>query len=1108
MAQARTSGTAATEEAMRPGLRIRLLGGFAVEIDGQPVPDSAWRLRRAKDVVKLLALSDQHRLHREQVMETLWPERTLDSQANNLHQALHAARRAIGGASDEVLRLRDALLQLGPGLDLWIDVDAYTAAARDARAMRDPARYEEARSLYRGELLPDDRYEEWAEQRREALEQDHVSLLWELAGLRAASGDHAGAIDTLRELVAADPAHEAAHRELMRGYALDGKRRLALRQYQVLRTTLRRELDVDPAEGTEQVYEDILQGRLGSDAVGGLAAGVGRRRLPGGHAEPRHNLPVALSSFIGREREIEDIGRLLGGTRLLTLTGPGGCGKTRLAVEAAWAARDGFPDGVWLVQLAALRHPSLAVQAIAEIFEIREQSGMPLIDSVIAHLAGRRLLLVLDNCEHLVDACAKVSQRLLSSSADLRVMTTSREPLRIAGEVVFRVPSLALPNPEDPPPLDELSDFSSIRLFTERAQAVSPAFELTADNSSDVARLCYHLDGLPLAIELAASRVSSLPVPAIADRLGDRFALLVGGDRTAIGPQQTLKATLDWSYRLLNDAEQRILRRLGVFVGGIALDAAEAVCGGPDVEPSRTLDVIGALVDKSLVVPVEEGGREPRFRLLETVREYGLEQIDEAGERAVVEARHAAWCLALAERARAALPMPDRAALLAGLELEHDNLRAAFDRRLVPDPSLALRMAACLWHFWLWRAYLAEGRRRIEQAVARAPGPSTDCAEALLGEAALTIRSGDVDIGPDLARASVTMAKEIGDLRLACRALQVLGVVVWSKDELREAERTFAEGVEIATEIGYEPGRAAATLGLGVVMWYANQPERSAELLRESLATFRTLVDDPDLAPSMLDVGESLVPHTGTGGLRIAFQETFGTFLEVPCRTAVGYVLSNEGMLAAAEGNVARARDRLEESLALFETIGDQRAIGQALTRLGNLATHEGEFGRAREFLEAAFEVRRRIGDWRGTMMTKLGLGNLAVQEGNLGEAEALLRDATATFERRGDKWGYIGALSDLANLALARGDAEDAEQRLRESIQLAGVTRRPRWVAWAHVQLGEIARLKGDTMGASASLRESLSMFETVGDERGARHCRTLLARSVREAGFGGDRD
>jgi non-specific serine/threonine protein kinase len=387
----------------------------------------------------------------------------------------------------------------------------------------------------------------------------------------------------------------------------------------------------------------------------GNEVGGGRDRLS---QKDRHNLPVRLTSFVGREAEMAEITGLLANTRLLSLTGAGGSGKTRLAVETAFLLIEEFPDGVWLVELAPLSDPSLVVQAIAETFEVREQPNTPLLESVVGHLSYRRLLLVLDNCEHLIDSSAQVAERLLHACPDLRVLATSREPLHVPGEVVFRVPPLSLPQPEGAADPSNLAAFASIQLFVERARAVSPSFVLTAQNAEDVASLCSHLDGLPLAIELAASRVALFPVSTIVQRLDDRFRLLVGGSRTALSRQQTLQATLEWSYDLLNAEEQALLRALSVFVGGIALDAAEQICGGDDRE---VLAALGQLVEKSLVI-LAESDKAARYRLLETVREYGLQRIEESGEREQVEDRHAEWFLQLAARAGQRGPPPARPA--------------------------------------------------------------------------------------------------------------------------------------------------------------------------------------------------------------------------------------------------------------------------------------------------------------------------------------------------------------------------------------------------------------------------------------------------------------
>src|ERR671931_459983 len=376
-----------------PALRVRLLGGFAVQVGPRPVPPGGWRLRKARDLVKLLALAPEHRLHREQVMELLWPGRDAAAAANNLHQVLYVARRALGPGC---AALRDDLVALAPAGRLWVDVDAFEAAAERARATRDPGAYQEALGLYAGELLPEDRYEEWAATRRQELAQRH----------------------------------------------------LALRQYQQLRATLRRELGIAPDQETERLQRDILEGRLAAEPAAEAPA-TGRRGA-------RHNLPVPLSSFLGREHDLREVDRLLGGSRLLTLTGAGGAGKTRLALQVAEGWLERCPDGVWLAELAPLDDPAEVAQAVAEAVGARDRPGRDLGEALAAYLQLRRLLLVLDNCEHLVGACATLAERLLGAAPGLHVLATSRQPLRIAGEVVWRVPSLSLPAPRHPPARDQL----------------------------------------------------------------------------------------------------------------------------------------------------------------------------------------------------------------------------------------------------------------------------------------------------------------------------------------------------------------------------------------------------------------------------------------------------------------------------------------------------------------------------------------------------------------------------------------------------------------------------------------------------------------------------
>ena len=910
----------------------------------------------------------------------------------------------------------------------------------------------------------------------------------------------------------------------MRLYAVSGRRRLALRQYERLRAALSRELDAEPSDESARAYREVLEGRLPPvpeapsrstessrpEEPGGppqtprtpparpapvADAGAPQTALPGRTPSRRpNNLPVMLSSFLGRERELREIDRLLLAGRMLTLTGTGGAGKTRLAVEAASEQLSRYDDGGWLVELGAVRHGALVAYAVAELFDIREQADAGLTEVIARSIRERKLLIVLDNCEHVVDAAAGVAESLLRSCPNLRILATSRQPLRIAGEVVFRVPSLRLPERDATDPV-QLAGVDSVRLFIERAQAILPTFELSSHNAAVVAEICYHLDGLPLAIELAASRTASLPVTTIAERLGDRFRLLVGGSRTALSRQQTLKATLDWSYELLDERQRHVLRSLSVFVGGAPLDAAELVCRAEGMDGTDVIGTLGELVDQSLVV-LDDRPEGPRYRLLETVREYGRDRLIESGHPLETTAAHVAWSLDLAEQAEAALPTPAWSEWFARLELEHDNVRAAIERSLASDPPRALALVAGMWRFWLWQGHLAEGRRSLTRALERSAQRTDARARALIGAAALAIRSGDLNDAVARAEEAEALYGEIGDARGRCRALQVMAGAPWSEDDLDGAERDFTHSLEVATEAAFGAGRAAALEGLAIVRWYRGHRGPAKDLLDQSLATLETVADSPELVPPMLELGEFVVPEPRTGTSRLVFQETFIPFLELPGRSAAGYLLATRATMDRMEGHDARARQGLEAALELFRSIGDERALAYALSRLGNLATATGDFARARELLVECLAIRRRNRDSRGIGLAQGNLGNLAVAEGDMTQARALLDDSADGFRRRGDMWGLGSALGNLASLALATGEIEEARQLLESSLAAVRITGRLRWTAWVLVQLAAVSRLADDAEGATAFSTEALRIFTGLADRLGEVEARALGAR------------
>ena len=591
-------------------VRIWLLGGFRVSVGPRSIGEEGWRLKKAASLLKLLALAPGHRLHREQAIELLWPDLEPEAALNNLHHALHVARRTLepsaplrapasSAASRYLLHLRDERLALCPEGPLWVDVEAFEEAAAIARHALEPAAFRAAIDLYSGELLPEDRYEPWAEERWAELGGLYHALLIELAGLYEEREEYESAIEALQRVVAEEPSHEEAHVGLMRLYALSGRRHEALVQYEVLREALFRELEAKPGADTRRLYEEVRAGGFpATPTTSSSSSAAGRPSEEPAEDSLLNNLPASLTSFVGREREVLEVKRLLSMTRLFTLTGMGGSGKTRLALEVARDLVDTYPEGVWLVELAPLSDPELVPQAMAGALGVREQPGRSITQTLSNYLAPRQTLLVLDNCEHLIDAAAHLADALLSSCPKLRILATSRECLGVPGEVIWQIPLLSLPEgdqEEEERTIEGLMRYEAVRLFLDRARSRLPDFELTQENAGATARVCRKLEGIPLAIELASARMGALAVEQVAQRLEDSLKLLTGGGRTAEPRQKTLRATLDWSFELLSEAERTLFGRLSVFAGGWTLEAAEEVCSGEEIERGEVVNLLSKL---------------------------------------------------------------------------------------------------------------------------------------------------------------------------------------------------------------------------------------------------------------------------------------------------------------------------------------------------------------------------------------------------------------------------------------------------------------------------------------------------------------------------------
>jgi predicted ATPase/DNA-binding SARP family transcriptional activator/DNA-binding CsgD family transcriptional regulator len=960
-------------------VRVVLLGGFRVSVGARTIEEDAWRLRKAAGLVKLLALAPGHRLHRERAMELLWPDLDPKAAANNLHHALHVARRTLDPGSDasaRYLRLRDAHLELCPESPLWVDVEAFEEAAATARRAWEPAAYRAAVDLYAGELLPEDRYEDWAEGRREELRRLYVTLLFELGRSYEAGGAYGEAVEAFERAVMVEPAHEEAHAGLMRLYAAGGRPFKAILQYQQLRENLRGGLSREPDAASRRLYREVLAGRL---PVGRPAT---VRSLPEDLGRPlRHNLPEARSSFIGRERERVEVRRALAMTRLLTLTGPGGCGKTRLALEVAGELVASCPDGVWAVELAPLAAPELVPQAVAGALGVREEPTRPILSALVNELREKDLLLVLDNCEHLLDACARLVDALLASCPRLRVLATSREALNVEGEVIWLVRPLSVPEENRPQAVEQLSGYESVRLFVERTRLRLPAFELKPENVGAVAEVCRKLDGIPLAIELATARMGVLALEGLVERLDDSLGLLTGGVRTAEPRQRTLRGALDWSYGPLSEPERALFDRLSVFAGGWTFEATEAVCSGDGIVRSEVLDLLGSLASKSLVT-VETRSGALRYGLLEPVRQYGRERLEERGEADTVRRRHAEYYLALAEEAGPELLGAQAVPALERLRAEHDNLRAALSWALDPAAEsedrteMGLRLATALERFWLVYG-VGEGRGWLERGLAKSGASPYVRARALNQAGWIALFQGGQDRAIAMLEESLALFKELGDKPGMATSLTNLGFAV---AHLGDSRRVAAMREE-AEALRREP------------------------LDRRTLAHllhFLTLaaLDAGDLEQALCGQRESLTLHRELGDIR-----------------GIAISLTALGMTMLKAGEPERAKEFFAESLNLLRRMGEKMGIAYCLLGLAGVAGEQVRPDRAARLWGAAEALREAI----GMDLSPFDRAHSRYEE-RLANARSLMDE-----ESWGAAWAQGRAMSPEEAIEYALSEGEDA---------------------------------------------------------------------------------
>ncbi|MGQ0571653.1 MAG: ATP-binding protein [Armatimonadota bacterium] len=676
-----------------------------------------------------------------------------------------------------------------------------------------------------------------------------------------------------------------------------------------------------------------------------------------------NNLTRQLTSFIGRHHEMGDVKRLLSDHRLVTLTGTGGCGKTRLALQVGADLLETFPDGVWLAELGALAEHALVPQAVAVALGVREEPGRAMIETLTDYLRSKRLLVVLDNCEHLVEACARLTETLLRGCPHVRVLATSWETLGVPGEVTYHVPPLSLPDPEQPPSVERLMQSEAVRLFVDRALLSQPAFSITPQNAAAVTQVCRRLDGIPLALELAATRVKLLSVEQIARRLDDRFQLLAGSIRTSLSRHQTLRATMDWGFELLSEPERILLRRLSVFTGGLTLEAAEAVCSGNGIEAHQVLALLALLVDKSLVL-AEGNEDEARYRFLETVREYAREKLEQSSEAATMRARHQDWFLALAEEAEPHLAGKGQAIWLERLEREVDNLRAALEwnQTQARTAEAGLRLAAAMWYFWVMHSYFSEGRKWLEKAFASDEVSATVRAKALYGAGSLAYHQGDYARAASLGEQGLALSRAAGDELGTARCLAVVGLAAVGRGDYAKAAAVGDEALAQFRRLDYTWGITLSLVISGVAAQYHGDYGRAAGLFRESLGLLQK-VGDRRMAASVTGSLGVMARIAGDHARASALlRESLDHFRGLQDKWGIGYTLGHLGIVERARGDTAQAEALFKESLAIRWRLGDKRGIAQSLAGLGATACAPANYEKAARLLGAAQSVRDAIG--------------------------------------------------------------------------------------------------------------------------------------------------
>ncbi len=956
-------------------MEYRILGPVAAIDQGHQIDLGGPRERA---LLARLLLSANLVVPADTLIDDLWSGNPPEHATATLRVYISRLRRALGTDAHRLVTQSPGYrLTLGPQqLDASRFATLVHAALGDLAAGRPEAAaagLRQALGLWQGDALADLADLPFARAEVSRLEEARLTAIESRVDADLACGLHVSVAGELDGLVARHPLREKLSGQRMLARYRCGRQADALAAYSELRERLAADLGVDPSPQLQLLHLAILR----HEARPASARGS--------------RLPAQTTSFIGREAELATIDELLALSRLVTLTGPSGSGKSRLALHAARQAQGKFPGGTWLIELAPVIQPDLVVFSVARALSVGETPSTALIDSIVAALADSDALLVLDNSEHLLEAVATFATTVLRACPGLHILATSQSKLNVPGEATWPVPPLTLPSAVESDQ-HAIAATESVRLFCDRARLARPGFALTPASALDVRDICRRLDGIPLAIELAAARVGALTASQLAARLDDRFGVLTGGSPAGLPRHRTLAAAIEWSYELLSETEQACLRRLARFAGGCTIDAAEHVCGDDQVPGAQVFDLVTTLIDRSLLTVQEQAGR-MRYGMLESIRQYAAGRL-EPGELTSTHRRQLAWLLDLT--AEADLDGPDQAAWLDALDAERANVRAALDWSLgvtTPDggrtPELAMALAGVMAPFWAVRGPVAQGRRWLDAALAAAgdTAGARSRAVALDGAAQLATVQADYDAALGYQRESLAIWRGLGELPKIARSLGDIGAIAHLRSDYAAARAMYAESIELAEQAGADQEVARCLSGLGRLALHQNDLDSATAYYEQAMARF-----------------------TASGDLRRAT-----------------LILGNLGVVALHAGHFERARDRLEQHLANARRLGDRKLIGGALTNLGMAFYYSRDFDSAGQAHEEALHLAEQHGDRRMQQVVLVNLGLVALARGDYAESVALHRRSLALAASFREPRAIAECLEEQAQAEAGAGHASRA---------------------------------------------------------------------------------